>query len=241
MKAFSTRTVSLAGAALILSCTAVLAADPTLHVVFADGGVLEVEAYRIEKELAIMTLPGGGTMAVPSSRVRRVEERQAEAQDGASSAQPAPRAPSEPVAEGGAATGDEPERQSARTVDSIVREAAAKYGIEPQLLAAVIAVESGYRSDAVSPKGAQGLMQLMPATARELSVENPFDPEQNIDGGARYLKQLLDQHGDSFVEALAAYNAGAGRVARYKGIPPYRETIDYIRRVLDQYESRLRP
>jgi soluble lytic murein transglycosylase-like protein len=236
MKTCRIRGSVLTAVALALSCVAAVASAPTLHVIFADGRALEVEGYEVEGERAILTLPGGGMLAVPASRIARVEGAQAPSarEDGASSSSPGPAA----IDEESAAAGDE---QESLTVDSIVRAAAAKYGLEPQLLAAVIAVESGYRTNAVSPKGAQGLMQLMPATASDLSVTDPFDPEQNIDGGARYLKQLLDQHGDSFVEALAAYNAGAGRVARYKGIPPYKETIEYIRRVLDQYESRLNP
>ena len=80
-------------------------------------------------------------------------------------------------------------------------------------------------------------MQLMPSTARDLSVKDPFDAQQNIEAGAAYLRQLLDQHGDSYVNALAAYNAGMGRVARYKGIPPYHETIRYIERVLRSYAA----
>jgi soluble lytic murein transglycosylase-like protein len=215
--------------------------SPRLHVVFVDGGALEVESYTVEDDRAILILPGGGTLVVPASRIVRVEGHPARSR-GEKGAAPASRTPATPAEnqEESRATAEEQKAPPALSVDSIIKAAAARYGLEPQLLAAVIAVESGYRTDAISPKGAQGLMQLMPATARELSVKDPFDPEQNIDGGARYLKQLLDQHGDSFVEALAAYNAGAGRVARYNGLPPYKETIDYIRRVLEQYESRLR-
>ncbi|HET6372331.1 MAG TPA: lytic transglycosylase domain-containing protein, partial [Candidatus Polarisedimenticolia bacterium] len=109
------------------------------------------------------------------------------------------------------------------------------------LLAAVVAVESGYRIDAVSSKGARGLMQLMPATAKDLGVSDPFDARQNIDAGARYLRQLLDEHAingkESYVRALAAYNAGTGRVSRYKGLPPYKETVNYVKRVLKIYAS----
>jgi len=82
---------------------------------------------------------------------------------------------------------------------------------------------------------------LMPATAKELSVTDPFDAEQSIEAGASYLRQLLDRHGDRYVDALAAYNAGMGRVARYNGIPPYRETVQYIDRVLKRYASPRRP
>jgi soluble lytic murein transglycosylase-like protein len=100
----------------------------------------------------------------------------------------------------------------------------------------VVAAESAYRAEAVSPKGALGLMQLMPATARELGAD-PTDPRQNLDAGARYLRGLLIQYGHSPELALAAYNAGPGAVNRHGGVPPYRETRSYIQRVLRLYHQ----
>ena len=118
------------------------------------------------------------------------------------------------------------------TIESSITEAAGKYKLPRQLIHSVIRAESNFQADAVSPAGAQGLMQLMPATARELGVTDPFDVRQNIDGGARYLRQMLDRFGGDLKVALAAYNAGPGTVARYDGDVPYRETRDYVRRVL---------
>lgn len=113
----------------------------------------------------------------------------------------------------------------------LIEEAAGRTGLAPELITAVMATESGFRPDAVSPSGALGLMQLMPGTAEALGVENPGDPRQNILGGAEYLRQQLGRFG-TIEKALAAYNAGPGAVERYGGVPPFSETENYVRRVL---------
>ncbi len=118
--------------------------------------------------------------------------------------------------------------------DPLIHATAARTGVPPALVKAVIAAESAFNSRAVSVKGAQGLMQLMPATAASLGVRDAFVPEENVAGGTAYLREMIDRYGD-ISRALAAYNAGPTAVDRYGGIPPYRETRAYVERVLTYY------
>ena len=120
--------------------------------------------------------------------------------------------------------------------DPIISEASKKYGIEAPLIKAVIKAESDFDPNAISHKGARGLMQIMPMNYRLLNVENPFDPNQSIEGGARYLRDMLDRYNGSLNLSLAAYNAGPGAVDRHGGVPPYPETTEYIERVMKYYQ-----
>jgi len=122
-------------------------------------------------------------------------------------------------------------------IDSAIEQAAARHNVDPNLVRAVVKVESNFNPNAVSRKGAMGLMQLMPSTARQLKVKNPFDPEQNVDAGVRHLKQLLESYGGDVRLTLAAYNAGAGAVARSSGVPRYAETQNYVRRITNLYNA----
>lgn len=124
---------------------------------------------------------------------------------------------------------------SAEEIDQSIVMAAARHNVDPNLVRAVVKVESNFNSNAVSRKGAMGLMQLMPQTARQLKVRNPFDPQQNVDAGVRHLKQLLENYDGDVNLTLAAYNAGSGAVARSSGVPHYAETQNYVRRITNLY------
>lgn len=121
--------------------------------------------------------------------------------------------------------------------DSLIRQAAQQHGVSEGLIKAVMHTESGFNINARSPVGAQGLMQLMPATARRFNVNNAYDPQQNIFAGAKYLSWLLKRFNGDTRLAIAAYNAGEGNVDKYGGIPPFRETQDYVRRVTSRYQN----
>jgi soluble lytic murein transglycosylase-like protein len=122
-------------------------------------------------------------------------------------------------------------------IDKLVQQSASRFQVDPDLVKAVIRVESGFDAKAVSSKGAMGLMQLIPATAQRFGVANPFDPKQNIEGGVNYLKHLLDLFGGDLKLSLAAYNAGEHTVQRFGGIPAIAETQNYVRRVTSIYQT----
>lgn len=124
------------------------------------------------------------------------------------------------------------------TVDDFITEASEKHRIDRALIESVIKAESAYNPRAVSPKGARGLMQLMPATAAELGVSDAFDPQANIEAGTRYLQQLLVKYNRDLAKALAAYNAGPHRVTQYNGVPPYRETHAYVVKVISEFNRK---
>ncbi|HUJ94856.1 MAG TPA: lytic transglycosylase domain-containing protein [Terriglobales bacterium] len=123
-------------------------------------------------------------------------------------------------------------------VDAAIDQAAARHNVDPNLVRALIKVESNFNPNAVSRKGAMGLMQLMPQTARQLNVTNPFDPQQNVDAGVRHLKQLMESYGGDVRLSLAAYNAGPGAVARSAGVPRIAETRNYVKRITQLYYNR---
>jgi soluble lytic murein transglycosylase-like protein len=126
----------------------------------------------------------------------------------------------------------------ATTLDEVVNAASSSNHLDPDLVMSLIGTESGFNVRAVSPKGAQGLMQLMPQTASRLGVVNPMDPVANVEGGTRYLRELLDLYHHDLAKALAAYNAGPERVDQYRGVPPYRETQAYVAKVIGEFRRK---
>ena len=178
--------------------------------VLANGQALKITARRSEDGLLMLSLRGGGEVGLPAEMVRGF-------------------VPDEVIDEIVAAEGD---------VRMLARATAERYGLDPELVLVVVAVESNFEPRAVSKKGAQGLMQLMPATAGDLGVADALDPATNLDGGARYLQALLRLYKGDLRKALAAYNAGPGAVARHGGVPPYRETQEYVRKIMKQYGQR---
>ncbi len=188
---------------------AALAAE---HAVLVNGSVLRVDRHEVDGA-TVRLFVNGGSIEFPAALVERFE------------AAPAPvlKLPAPP-----------PPPAAPREV---VRRAAARWGLPPEFVESVAQVESGHRPRAVSPKGAIGLMQLMPGTA-ELLGADPHDAAQNADAGARYLRELLLKYGYSAPLALAAYNAGPGAVDRHGDVPPYPETRQYVERVLRQFQRK---
>ncbi len=140
------------------------------------------------------------------------------------------------------ATGNAPARVArsgpAMPLNQLVDAASATYHLDPDLVNSVIHAESGFNPRAISPKGARGLMQLMPQTASQLGVNDALDPQDNVDGGSRYLRELLERYNFDVVKALAAYNAGPQRVEQYHGVPPFRETRAYVARIVHEYNGK---
>jgi hypothetical protein len=189
-------------------------------VYLTSNRTLSVKAHRFEGDLIILTLRNGGEVTCDRSLIARIVSDEVPHPEPAS----VDEVPVVPQVAGRGGLPDGPYRE-------IIVSMSQAHGVDPLLVRALIQVESNYRPGARSPKGAMGLMQLMPSTAREYKVRNPFDPRTNIEAGIKHLKSLIDRLGTTEM-ALAAYNAGEGAVTRFNGIPPYRETRNYVRKIL---------
>lgn len=194
-------------------------------VVMTSGRTLSVKGHKTDGESVVLTLRGGGEVTCDKTLIEKIVADEVP--------HPDPEAPALVTSAQTAAApaaGDRGPLLRDSVYGDLITAAAQTHGVDPILVQALIQVESNYEPRARSSKGAMGLMQLMPATAREYKVRNAYDPKSNIDAGVRRLKSLIDKWGVDL--ALAAYNAGEGAVARFNGIPPYRETQNYVSRIL---------
>lgn len=207
-------------AAVALALTAAATPASAEIVVLTSGRTINVKGHRVQGESIILTLRTGGEVTCAKSLIEKILADEAPYPEPAEEAQaPDRRTPADPA-----------ELLRVTPYGEIIAAMSEAHGVDPMLVRALIQVESNYKPAARSRKGAMGLMQLMPATARTYNVRNPFDPRANIEAGVKHLRSLIDRFGIEL--ALAAYNAGEGAVMRFNGIPPYRETRTYVSRIL---------
>lgn len=214
-------------AAIFVTWAASSASASAELVFLTSGRNLSVKSHRLEGDSIVLQLRAGGEIVCDRALVARIEPDEV--------AYPEPVDPVDMHARAQPATAEVvggEARPYAETIDAL----AAKHGVPANLVRAVVQVESAYQPKARSSKGAMGLMQLMPATARQYSVQNPYDPQSNLDAGIKHLRSLLDRFEVSL--ALAAYNAGEAAVRRFGGIPPYPETRSYVARILQLVRAR---
>lgn len=192
---------------------------------FTDVPTADITGY--EKDLSlVLASPLPGPSPSPVLAVATIPLRAPSELDRSGSAKPL------------AANSGRAKSGPALPLNQVVNSASATYHLDPDLVNSVIHAESGFNAHAISPKGARGLMQLMPGTASHLGVSDAFDPQANVDGGSRYLRELLERYNFDLVKALAAYNAGPQRVEQYRGVPPFRETRAYVARIVHEYNKK---
>lgn len=219
--------MSVFRAALVAAFAAGLTAAAAEHAILKSGFRITAEKVELRDGLYLLHMAGGGETQLDASQVERIERDDF--------VPPPPQPAATPAAQQ-----QQPEASKPKlTIHELVTRAAVNNGLPPEFVHSVARAESAYQPNAVSHKGAIGVMQLMPGTAAALEAD-PHDPEQNIEAGARYLRELLLRYDGDSVKALAAYNAGPGAVDRYNGPPPYRETITYVDRVLRNYTKQLK-
>jgi hypothetical protein len=215
---FKVRCVA-AAASLVLVCTALPASAEIVYL--ASGRTLSIQQHRLDGDSIVLTLRSGGEVTCDRTLVEKIVPDEVPYEEPVTASAVPLQAPP-PIVPGAVL-----ERTPYGEIIARVSQA---HGVDPLLVRALIQVESNYRPRAKSHKGAMGLMQLMPSTAREYKVRNPYDPTSNIEAGIKHLKSLIDRYGEPL--ALAAYNAGPAAVQRFNGIPPYRETRNYVAKIL---------
>lgn len=215
----------------LLTSALALAAGSQLNaevIFFANGRTMSVKDYRISGDTVTVTLRQGGEATFDKALISHIAPNEIPDQ---------PAVAALPAGETAAAPGRGP--LEGRPFAELIETVSLKHGIDPALVHAVVEAESNYRPGAKSQVGARGLMQVMPATGRELGVASAamlFDPRANLEAGVKYLKWLLTRFDGNLTSAIAAYNAGPAAVARYRGVPPFRETQNYVRRVLANFQ-----
>jgi len=205
---------------LIAFCVGAARLGYAERIVLQSDKVLDVVSYTVEGAAIHLELNQNGEMTIPLAWVREIRP-----------------SPVEPKSEPVAAAVAQPQPGVDFAYSNVVVPLSQKHEVDWRLVAAVMAVESNFDASAVSPKGARGLMQLMPSTAALYNTSNIFDPVQNVEAGVEHLKMLLDRYKGNLAFVLAAYNAGAGAVDQYRGVPPFKETQDYVKKVLKLYRT----
>lgn len=216
-------------ALLILACGLASAGE---YALLANGSRLRIDRHE-QAGTKMRLYLAGGTIEIDAAELRGFEAEDPDPRPRLEAPPGHPSAPEVTVSAPAVPQAAPPAKASAPeqlAPEQLANAAAAKYGLPPSLVRSVMKAESGFHPRALSPKGAVGLMQLMPGTAHTLGV-NPFDPAQNVDAGTRYLRALLEKYNGALRHALAAYNAGPAAVEKHGGVPPFAETLDYIRRV----------
>jgi hypothetical protein len=216
---------------LLTAVTLLLATSASASIaLFTDGRNMKIASYSVEAETIHLSFASGGRMSLPVNRIERIIDDEIVTVEVVAEVKKI-------VEEGGVFPTrtwkfDEESKPIFKSkYDEIIVAAARKHDVDAALVSAVIKAESDYNPRIVSHKGAQGLMQLMPATAKRFGVSNSFDPAENIYAGTKYLRWLLKTFDGNADLAVAAYNAGEGNVWKYKGVPPFRETVNYINRI----------
>lgn len=227
------RTVQLVLAvALVATCATAGAADLAI---LRNGNSIRHERRQIAGAITRLYLSdsSSGYIEIPTDQIERFERDTA----------PPPAPSSTSIASAGAKPAPAPTQAASvvlnrQDLNNVVNGAGERHQIDPDFINSVIRAESGFHQNAVSRKGAQGLMQLMPGTASQMGVANPFDPNANVEGGTKYLRELLEKYNFDVPKALAAYNAGPKRVDQYRGVPPYYETQAYIARIIRDFNRK---
>jgi membrane-bound lytic murein transglycosylase B len=227
MSVLKTVRVAVATAVCVLGASSLASAE---IVYMTSGNTLSVKSHATEGDSVTLTLRSGGQVTCDKSLIDKIVPDEVPHPD------PAEEAAKAQAAAAAAAAAQPSSSKTAQLRDtvysSLIAATAETHGVDPLLVQALIQVESNYQPRARSSKGAMGLMQLLPSVAREYKVRNAYDPASNIDAGVRKLKSLIESMQGDLSLALAAYNAGEGAVAKFKGIPPYRETQHYVSRIL---------